>query len=76
MAKLRINGAAVEVPAAKGGTTLLWYLRDELGLVVEQRIRAEAEARMAGADRARIEAEVVDHRLDPWSAADRLLGPG
>ena len=32
MAKLRINGAAVEVPAAKGDTTLLWYLRDELGL--------------------------------------------
>ena len=32
MAKLRINGAAVEVPAAKGDTTLLWYLREELGL--------------------------------------------
>jgi aerobic-type carbon monoxide dehydrogenase small subunit (CoxS/CutS family) len=32
MAKIRVNGTAVEVPSAKGDATLLWYVRDELGL--------------------------------------------
>jgi isoquinoline 1-oxidoreductase alpha subunit len=32
MAKLRVNGTAVEVPATQGDAMLLWYLRDELGL--------------------------------------------
>jgi len=32
MAKLRVNGTSVEVPSTKGDATLLWYLRDELGL--------------------------------------------
>ena len=32
MAKLRVNGTAVEVPSTIGDATLLWYLRDELGL--------------------------------------------
>jgi aerobic-type carbon monoxide dehydrogenase small subunit (CoxS/CutS family) len=32
VAKLRVNGKTVEIPAARGETTLLWFLRDELGL--------------------------------------------
>jgi aerobic-type carbon monoxide dehydrogenase small subunit (CoxS/CutS family) len=32
MAKLRLNGTAVEVPSTQGDATLLWYLRDALGL--------------------------------------------
>ena len=32
MPKIRVNGRAVEVPSTKGEATLLWYLRDELGL--------------------------------------------
>lgn len=50
-------------------------LRDELALVVVQRLRAEAEARMSVAEREALEAEVLARRLDPWAAADRLLGP-
>ncbi len=48
---------------------------DELALVVVQRLRAEAEARMSVAEREALEAEVLARRLDPWAAADRLLGP-
>ena len=50
-------------------------LRDELALVVEQRIRAEAAARMEAAGRDEVEGELVARRLDPWAAADRILGP-
>ena len=50
-------------------------LRDELALEVEQRIRVEAAARMEAAGRAAMEAELVARRLDPWAAADRILGP-
>jgi aerobic-type carbon monoxide dehydrogenase small subunit (CoxS/CutS family) len=32
MAQLRVNGTTIEIPSGKGDTTLLWYLRDELGL--------------------------------------------
>jgi LAO/AO transport system kinase len=49
-------------------------LREELGLVVEQRIRAEADARLGAAARAAIEADLLAGRLDPWTAADRILG--
>jgi LAO/AO transport system kinase len=49
-------------------------LRDELALAVEQRIRAEAEARLGEAARAEIERDLLAGRLDPWSAADRILG--
>lgn len=50
-------------------------LRDELALVVVQRLRAEAEARLAAGEREAVESEVLARRLDPWSAADRILGP-
>ena len=50
-------------------------LRDELALVVVQRLRAEAEARLAAGEREAVEADVVARRLDPWAAADRILGP-
>jgi aerobic-type carbon monoxide dehydrogenase small subunit (CoxS/CutS family) len=32
MAKLRLNGTTVEVPSTQSDATLLWYLRDALGL--------------------------------------------
>jgi hypothetical protein len=41
--------------------------------VVEQRIRAEAEARLSAAARNDIERDLLAGRLDPWSAADRIL---
>lgn len=51
-------------------------LREELRLVVEGRIRAEAEARLAASGgRDAVEAELLAGALDPWSAADRILGP-
>jgi LAO/AO transport system kinase len=49
-------------------------LREELALVVQQRIRAEAEARLGAAARQQIEQDLLAGRLDPWSAADRILG--
>jgi len=49
-------------------------LRQELALVVEQRLRAEAEARLSTSARSAIEQELVAGRLDPWSAADQILG--
>ena len=49
-------------------------LREELALVVEQRIRAAAEARLGLAAREAIERDLLAGRLDPWSAADRILG--
>ncbi|MEO6628913.1 MAG: methylmalonyl Co-A mutase-associated GTPase MeaB [Aquihabitans sp.] len=49
-------------------------LTDELELIVEQRIRARAERLLDASDRAAIEDDVVNGRLDPWSAADRVLG--
>ncbi|MCU1369369.1 MAG: putative metallochaperone MeaB [Ilumatobacteraceae bacterium] len=49
-------------------------LREELALVVQQRIRAEAEARLGAAAREQIERDLLAGRLDPWSAADQILG--
>jgi LAO/AO transport system kinase len=49
-------------------------LRDELALIVEQRLRAEAMQRLEAAGRRALEDEVVAGRLDPWSAADQVLG--
>lgn len=49
-------------------------LREELALVVQQRIRAEAEARLGTAAREQIERDLLAGRVDPWSAADRILG--
>lgn len=48
-------------------------VRDELALIVEQRLRARVDQMLGDAGRARLEADVVAGRLDPWSAADRVL---
>ncbi|MBI2709307.1 MAG: methylmalonyl Co-A mutase-associated GTPase MeaB [Actinobacteria bacterium] len=48
-------------------------LRDELRAVVAARLRARADALVDDRERAEVEAAVVDRRLDPWTAADRLL---
>lgn len=48
--------------------------RDELELVVRQRLRAEAERRLGAAQRERIEADLLARSIDPWEAADRILG--
>jgi LAO/AO transport system kinase len=50
-------------------------LRDELGLIVTQRLQARAEALLDAADRATLEQQVVARRLDPYTAADEILGP-
>jgi LAO/AO transport system kinase len=49
-------------------------LRNELALVVEQRLRARAEQLLDHADRAALEQQVVSGATDPWSAADQVLG--
>ncbi len=48
-------------------------VRDELALIVEQRLRARVEQMLGDAGREELEADVVAGRLDPWSAADRVL---
>ena len=50
-------------------------LRDELRLIVERRLRARAEALLAGSEHDRLDDDVARGRLDPWSAADRILAP-
>lgn len=50
-------------------------LRSELDLIVAQRLRAKAESLLDAADRHVVQGEVTAGRLDPWSAADRILGP-
>lgn len=50
-------------------------VHDELELIVEQRLRAEAEARIDAAGRSAIYADLDARQLDPWSAADQILGP-
>ena len=50
-------------------------LREELALVVGQRLRARADSLLDAADRAAIEDAVIAGRLDPWSAADEVLRP-
>jgi LAO/AO transport system kinase len=47
--------------------------RDELGRVVAERLRAQADALRTGETFAGIEADVVAGRIDPWTAADTLL---
>jgi LAO/AO transport system kinase len=51
-------------------------VRDELALIVEQRIRVRAERLLGDAGRHQLEQAVVEGRLDPWSAADRALEAG
>ncbi len=49
-------------------------LRDELGLIVTARLRHRADQLLDAAEREQLEQDVVERRLDPWSAADRILG--
>lgn len=48
-------------------------VRDELRLIVTQRLRSRAEELLGAADRERLEAAVLARRLDPYSAADEVL---
>jgi LAO/AO transport system kinase len=50
-------------------------LRDELALIVTQRLRAKAESLLDTAGRRRLEDAVVSGEMDPWSAADQALAP-
>ena len=47
---------------------------DELDLIIEQRIRAQVEALVRDGSRAELRAEVAAGRMDPWTAADGVLG--
>jgi LAO/AO transport system kinase len=48
-------------------------LRDELHLVVAERLRRRAESLVGVGDRRQLEEAVVARQLDPWTAADRIL---
>jgi LAO/AO transport system kinase len=48
-------------------------LRDELALIVTQRLRRRADALLDASAREELEQAVVARRLDPWSAADQVL---
>jgi LAO/AO transport system kinase len=50
-------------------------LREELALVVAQRLRRKADDLLTPARADELRADVAAHRLDPWDAADRILGP-
>lgn len=47
---------------------------EELQCIVVERLHARALALGASTDRAALERQVRERRLDPWSAADRILG--
>lgn len=49
--------------------------RDELDLIVTKRLRAKVASLVDPDERAAMDAAVDAGRLDPWTAADRLLGP-
>ncbi len=46
----------------------------ELDLIVAQRVRAKAEGLLQAGRRTELDGEVAAGRLDPWSAADEILG--
>jgi LAO/AO transport system kinase len=48
-------------------------LRDELALIVTQRLRRRADSLLEAGERVELEAAVVARRLDPWTAADQVL---
>jgi LAO/AO transport system kinase len=48
-------------------------LRDELRLIVAQRLRSRADELLGAADRERLETAVLARRLDPYTAADEVL---
>jgi len=48
-------------------------LRDELALIVTQRLRRRADSLLEAGERDELEAAVVSRRLDPWTAADQVL---
>lgn len=47
----------------------------ELDLIVAQRLRAKADGLLRAGRRRELEGDVAAGRLDPWSAADEILGP-
>ena len=49
-------------------------MRDELRRVVVERLYARAQELQGATDYEALEQQVVDRALDPWSAADALLG--
>ena len=63
---LETSGELADRRAARRGA--------ELELIVEQRIRAQVNARLRDGARADLEAEVAAGRMDPWTAADEVLG--
>ena len=48
---------------------------EELREIVANRLRERARQLCTGDRWDEVTAEVVDHRLDPWSAADEMLAP-
>jgi LAO/AO transport system kinase len=50
-------------------------VRRELDLIVHQRLRARADELLGEGGRDHLADDVADGRLDPWSAADEILGP-
>ena len=48
-------------------------LRDELRLIITQRLRSRADELLGAADRDRLETDVLARRLDPYTAADEVL---
>ena len=48
-------------------------LRDELRLIITQRLRSRADELLGAADRERLETDVLARRLDPYTAADEVL---
>lgn len=50
--------------------------RDQLDAIVRLRVEEEARARAGEVDRDEVERAVAAGELDPWTAADRLLGRG
>jgi LAO/AO transport system kinase len=49
-------------------------IHDEVQLIVERRLRAEAEELLGAVGREALDADLVAGRIDPWTAADRILG--
>lgn len=50
-------------------------LREELDLILTKRLRAKAESLLDADGITSVETDVRAGRLDPWTAADRLLAP-